>query len=86
MAHSIARDKLGSQMGIAESSNIPYILLMGQKEALDNTVILREMQSGTQETIPLAKIIDEVKKRLKKIGPARRSISNLTDEEIDDKK
>ncbi|MBI2062139.1 MAG: hypothetical protein HYT64_00375, partial [Candidatus Yanofskybacteria bacterium] len=40
-------------------------LIFGQKEALDDTIILREMDTGIQETIPLEKIVDEVKKRLK---------------------
>ncbi|OGD30888.1 histidine--tRNA ligase [Candidatus Azambacteria bacterium RIFCSPHIGHO2_01_FULL_44_55] len=86
VAESFGRDSIKAQLRVADRLGADISLIMGQKEALDNTVILREMQSGTQETIPLAKIIDEVKKRLKKIGPARRSISNLTDEEIDDKK
>jgi len=41
-------------------------LIFGQKEALDHTVILREMDTGVQETIPLEKIVDALKKRLKK--------------------
>ena len=53
------------------------------KEALDETVILREMQSGVQEIIPLEKIIDEVKKRLKRIAPRVPGYAgeNLTEEE-----
>ena len=44
---------------------VKFALIFGQKEALDDTVILREMDTGIQETIPLEKIVDEVKKRLK---------------------
>ena len=42
-----------------------FALIFGQKEALDGTIILREMDTGVQETIPLEKIVDEVKKRLR---------------------
>jgi len=44
---------------------VRFALIFGQKEALDGTIILREMDTGVQETIPLEKIVDEVKKRLK---------------------
>jgi len=62
VAHSIARDKLGSQMGIAESSNIPYILLMGQKEALDNSIMLRNTATRAQELIPIPELAARIKK------------------------
>ncbi|HAM95416.1 TPA: histidine--tRNA ligase, partial [Candidatus Azambacteria bacterium] len=41
-------------------------LILGQKEVMDGNIILREMSSGVQEIIPLEKILNEVKKRLKK--------------------
>jgi histidyl-tRNA synthetase len=40
---------------------------LGQKEAMDNTVILRDMKSGVQETIELDKITEELKKRFKNV-------------------
>ena len=41
-------------------------LIIGQKEAIDETVILRDMRSGMQEVFALDRIIEEVKKRLGK--------------------
>ena len=69
VSESFGRDSIKAQLRIADRLGTDLALIMGQKEALDNTLILREMQSGVQETIPLEKIIDEVKKRLKKITP-----------------
>jgi histidyl-tRNA synthetase len=40
-------------------------LILGQKEALDGTVIIKNMVSGEQETASIAKIMDLVKKKLK---------------------
>jgi len=37
---------------------------MGQKEAVDEMVILRDVKSGMQEIISYDKIVQEVKKRL----------------------
>lgn len=62
---SIGRDSIKSQLRIANRLGVRLALIFGQKEALDGTIILREMDTGVQETIPLEKIIDEVKKRLK---------------------
>lgn len=62
VAHSIARDKLSSQIGIAEDSGIPYILLLGQKEALENSVLLRYSSTRAQELIPIPELTDRIKK------------------------
>lgn len=62
---SLGRDSIKSQLRIAHRLGVRFALIFGQKEALDDTIILREMDTGIQETIPLEKIVDEVKKRLK---------------------
>ena len=40
-------------------------LIIGQKEALDGTVIVKNMSSGVQETVPREKLTALVKKILK---------------------
>ena len=63
--HSLSRDTIKGQLRMAARFGVRFALIFGQKEALEGTVILREMETGIQETIPLEKIIDELKKRLK---------------------
>ena len=75
VSESFGRDSIKAQLRVADRLGVDLALIIGQKEALDNTVILREMQPGVQEVIPLEKIINEVKKRLKKIH-SRRTINN----------
>jgi histidyl-tRNA synthetase len=53
-----------NQLKQAETSNAPVALIMGQKEAMDEMVILRDVKSGMQEIISYDKIVSEVKKRL----------------------
>ncbi len=65
MAESVSRHSIRSQMNIADKLGVKLALILGQKEALDNEIIIRDMAAGMQETIPLAKLIAEVKKRLK---------------------
>ncbi|MEK7134991.1 MAG: histidine--tRNA ligase, partial [Patescibacteria group bacterium] len=62
VSESFGRDSVKAQLRVADRLGADLALIIGQKEALDNTVILREMQSGVQEIIPLEKIISEIKK------------------------
>jgi len=62
---SLGRDSIKSQLRIAHRLGVKFTLIFGQKEVLDGTIILRDMDASTQETIPLEKIVDEIKKRLK---------------------
>jgi len=62
---SLGRDSIKAQLRIANRLNVKFTLIIGQKEAIDKTVILREMDSGIQEVVPMHGIIEAVKKRLK---------------------
>jgi len=55
-----------NQLKQAEENKSPIALIMGQKEALDDMVILRDVKSGMQEVFSYDKIVIEVKKRLGK--------------------
>jgi len=59
------KDSLSSQIKIADDLGIKYVLILGQKEVLNNEIIIKEMETGKQETVKLEKIIKEIKKRLK---------------------
>lgn len=64
---SFSRDSIKSQLRIANKLGVRFTLIFGQREALDGNIILRDMGSSVQEIIPIEKIIEEVKKRLKEI-------------------
>jgi histidyl-tRNA synthetase len=53
-----------NQLKQAELCKSPIALIMGQKEAMDEMVILRDVKSGMQELFSYDKIVVEVKKRL----------------------
>lgn len=63
--HSLSKDKLSSQLSIAENMRIPYTIIMGQKEAVENSVIVRDMSNRSQETIKIETLTDYLKKVLK---------------------
>ncbi|MBI2677045.1 MAG: histidine--tRNA ligase [Candidatus Yanofskybacteria bacterium] len=62
---SLGRDSIKAQLRIANRLRVKFAVIIGHKEALDKTAILREMDSGIQEIIPMDSIIESVKKRLK---------------------
>lgn len=64
---SLNRDSLKSQLKIANRLGAKYSLILGQKEALEETILIRDMISGKQETVKLEKAVPEIKKRLKKL-------------------
>lgn len=53
-----------NQLKMAETQKAPIALIIGQKEAIEEMVILRDVKSGMQEIISYDKIVEEVKKRL----------------------
>lgn len=66
VAESFGKKNLKSQLRLANQKGVSIVLILGQREALDETVILKDMESGSQEVVTFQKIVDEVKKRLKK--------------------
>lgn len=66
VAESFGRDSLKSQLSRADRLGVKYVLILGQKEALENTIIIRDMKTGKQETVKLDRVVREMKKRLKK--------------------
>jgi histidyl-tRNA synthetase len=62
---SLSRDKITSQLAAAEKLNVPYIILLGQKEAIENSVTIRHVQTRVQETVKLHELVDYIKKLLK---------------------
>jgi histidyl-tRNA synthetase len=61
IAQSLSKDSLGSQLAIAEKLNIPYALIFGVKEAIDNSVIVRDMGNRSQDTVKLSKLLEYLK-------------------------
>jgi len=61
---AFTKDSLKGQLESADRQGAQYTLILGQKELLDGTIIIRDMDSGTQEVIDSKKIKQELNKRL----------------------
>lgn len=65
ICESFGRGSLKSQLRVAHRLGVEVTIIVGQKEALDDTAIVKDMVSGTQETVMHARLVDAVKKILK---------------------
>ncbi len=63
--HCFATDSLRVQLEEAKTLDVRLCIIIGKKELMDETVLLRDMESGVQETIPQKKLKQEIARRLK---------------------
>lgn len=61
LTQHIGIESLTEQLGLAERDNNPYLLIMGRKEALEGSAILRNRQTQIETTLPLTNIIERLK-------------------------
>jgi histidyl-tRNA synthetase len=54
-------DKLGKQFKYAGQINVPYVCVLGESELAENKVTLKNMQTGSQETISRGEIFERIK-------------------------
>ena len=59
---SLAKDRLGAQVSSIERYHTPYTIVMGKKEAMDKSAIVRHIETYSQDTVPLDKLADYMKK------------------------
>lgn len=63
-AAALSKDSLKAQLEIANRLDVRFAVIIGQKEVMDETVIVRDMEAGVQEIIPYKKIAQDLKRRL----------------------
>lgn len=61
LAQDIGVESLSEQLSLAERRNSPYLLIMGRKEALEGSAILRNRQTQEETVLPLLGLIDRLK-------------------------
>ncbi len=66
VAESFSKDSLKTQLRTANKMKIKWVLIFGQKEALEDYIVLKDMDTGDQKEIKLDKIVGEMKQKIKK--------------------
>ncbi len=59
-----SKDSLKAQLEIANRLNVQFTLILGQKELIDGTIIIRNMEGGEQEVIDGKKLIPLLQKKM----------------------
>lgn len=92
---NLVKESLSSQLKIADKVGARITLILGKKELIDGTIMVRDMESGSQEIIDVAKLEDELRKRLnkvedhvvpKQIGPLDENIMADIEDHTEEKK
>lgn len=65
---ALGKESLKSQLRTADRFGAGVALIMGQREAIDNTIIVRNMHDGGQETVDLNKLQKVILEHLKDIN------------------
>src|SRR3990167_9523474 len=65
VAESFSKDSLRSQLSAANKMGVKWVLIFGQKEALEDFITLRDMETGVQKEIKLDKVVQEMKNKVK---------------------
>jgi len=59
---TLSKDSLIGQLSVAEKLSVPYTIIFGQKEALSDTVIIRKMDTRSQNTVKISELAEYLKK------------------------
>lgn len=65
VGESLSKDSLKAQLKQADKCGALFALIFGQKEALEESIIIRDLQTGAQETVPLTHLLSELKRKLR---------------------
>jgi len=64
ISESMGKNSLGAQLKAADKESAALSLILGQKEVFKESIIIRDMKTGVQETVLLKKVVAEIKKRI----------------------
>ena len=64
-SNALGKDSLSAQLEAANKMGVPLALILGQREVYEGSVIIRDMENGVQEPIPMRNMVEEIKKRLR---------------------
>ncbi len=65
VAESFSKDNFRAQLKIAAKIGSRAAIILGQKEAMDGTAILKDMEEETQDMVTQEKLVEKIKKLLK---------------------
>ncbi|MBI4090257.1 MAG: histidine--tRNA ligase [Candidatus Kerfeldbacteria bacterium] len=70
VVEAFSKDGLKPQLEVANRLGVKYALIVGQKEIMDDTILIRDMENGIQEVVDFKKVVPEIQKRLARVAAA----------------
>jgi histidyl-tRNA synthetase len=67
VSHNLLKDDLSSQLLAAERSGAPFIGIIGQKEVVEHTLMIRNTNNRSQDSIALSRLADYLKEEIRKL-------------------
>lgn len=64
VSSNLSKKSISSQLKLANKYKSRFAVIIGQKEAIDNTIIIRDMKTGVQDIIDWDHAVSEIKNRL----------------------
>lgn len=58
---SLSQDKLSSQISNAKKRNVPYLIILGQKEAMNGTIVVRDTKTHSQTILNQKELVSYLK-------------------------
>ncbi len=60
---SFMYEQLAPQMRVAKELSVPWLLIMGHKEAMEGVVSVRDVRTNTQEPVPIPQLVGYLRRR-----------------------
>lgn len=64
VSHTLGRSSIRSQLRVADRLNVKFALIIGEQEVRDGSVILRDMEDSSQESVLDKYVMDRLKRKL----------------------
>ena len=65
VSEALSRESLSAQLKMANKEGLKVAVILGQKEVFEESIIVRDLEGSTQESVPMKKMVEEIKKKLK---------------------
>lgn len=62
LQQTVGIESLIDQMAVADKIDAPYLMIMGHKEALEKSVIIRDRRTNCQNVVPIPSLVAELQK------------------------
>ena len=64
MEYALSPQAVGKQLKLADARNARLAVVVGPDERARGEIVIKDLRSGSQETVPLQSIVDTIRARI----------------------